>query len=130
MNNVSMHPATRSLARMTNGSTSRADMDFYPTPPEAVRALLAMETFRNPIWEPACGDGAISNELAAAGYDVTSTDLADRGFGTAGVDFLLEKIPRGRTIITNPPYGRGMAFTERTGGEVAMLLNLASLTTR
>ena len=122
---------------MTDGSESkRAAYAFYPTPPEATRALLAVERFSGPIWEPACGAGAISTELEAAGYTVTSTDLIGRGYGTAGVDFLLAKETRGRTIITNPPYGRGLAdrfvakalaFTEKTGGEVAMLLNLASL---
>jgi hypothetical protein len=38
----------------------RADHDYYPTPPEAVRALLGVEQFEGTIWEPACGDGAIS----------------------------------------------------------------------
>jgi len=47
-----------------------------------VRALLSVETFEGSIWEPACGDGAISKVLLAAGFDVVSTDLIDRGFGT------------------------------------------------
>jgi hypothetical protein len=29
---------------------SRADHDIYPTPPEAVRALLSVEAFDGPIW--------------------------------------------------------------------------------
>jgi hypothetical protein len=29
--------------------------NFYPTPPEATRALLSVETFDGLIWEPACG---------------------------------------------------------------------------
>lgn len=134
---LAQHPATRALGQMTNTPDSkRAAYDFYPTPPEAVRALLALERFSGPIWEPACGAGAISEELKAAGYAVTSTDLINRGYGEGGVDFLLAKEPRAKTIITNPPYGRGLAdrfvakalaFTEKTGGEVAMLLNLASL---
>lgn len=134
---VLQHPATRALGRMTDGTENkRAAYDFYPTPPEAVRALLALETFSGPIWEPACGEGAISEELKAAGYDVVSTDLIPRGYGEGGVDFLLAKVARGKTIITNPPYGRGLAdrfvakalaLTQKTGGDVAMLLNLASL---
>lgn len=34
----------------------RAPFEFYPTPPEATRALLSVETFDGTIWEPACGD--------------------------------------------------------------------------
>lgn len=115
---------------------SRAPYEFYPTPPEATRALLSMESFDGGVWEPACGTGHISKVLEAAGLDVVSTDLIDRGFGTGGVDFLRETTTRAVNIITNPPYGRGLAdrFVERalhltasTGGKVAMLLNLASL---
>lgn len=44
----------------------RAAYEFYPTPPEATRALLSVESFDGAIWEPACGDGAISEVLKAA----------------------------------------------------------------
>jgi hypothetical protein len=114
----------------------RAPHDFYPTPPEAVRALLSVETFDGSIWEPACGNGAISKVLIAAGHDVVSTDLVDYRYGSASVDFLNQRRMRGRHIVTNPPYGSGLAdafvkhalgLSEQTGGSVAMLLNLASL---
>ena len=115
----------------------RAPLEFYPTPPEATRALLSVENFDGSIWEPACGDGAISRELTKAGYDVTSTDLADRGFGKGGNDFLKSEEPLAKHIITNPPYGthglgdafvrRALIHTRKTGGTVAMLLNLRSL---
>ncbi len=115
----------------------RAPLEFYPTPPEATRALLSVESFDGPIWECACGDGAISSELTAAGYDVTSTDLVDRGFGAGGHDFLKSDTPLAKHIITNPPYGthglgdafvrRALMHTRKTGGSVAMLLNLRSL---
>ena len=59
----------------------RVPHDFYPTPPEAIRALLSVETFEGSIWEPACGDGAISKVLLEAGHEVVSTDLIDRGYG-------------------------------------------------
>ena len=32
----------------------RAAFEFYPTPPEATRALLSVEAFDGSIWEPAC----------------------------------------------------------------------------
>ena len=116
---------------------NRAKLEFYPTPPEAIRALLSVERFDGPIWEPACGDGAISRELETAGYEVVSTDLSDYGFGQAGQDFLKAEKSLAKHIITNPPYGthglgdafvrKALSFTKETGGSVAMLLNLRSL---
>lgn len=117
----------------------RLPNEFYPTPPEAVRALLSVETFDGSIWEPACGEGAIASVLTDAGHKVASTDLVDYGFGIPGVDFLKETRSRAKHIVTNPPYGSGLAnafitkslsFAEATRGTVAMLLNLASLAHR
>ena len=117
----------------------RLPNEFYPTPPEAVRALLSVETFEGSIWEPACGEGAIANVLTDAGHKVVSTDLVKYGFGIAGVDFLKELRPRAKHIVTNPPYGSGLAdafieksltFAAETGGIVAMLLNMSSLAHR
>lgn len=83
----------------------RAAYEFYPTPPEATRALMSVESFEGDIWEPACGDGAISKVLEAAGYQVVSTDLIDRGYGVGGHNFLKSDNPLAKNIITNPPYG-------------------------
>jgi predicted RNA methylase len=117
-------------------SPYRAPFEFYPTPPEATRAFLAAEHIDGSIWEPACGQGAIAIECEAAGYEVAATDLANYGYGEAGVDFLKCEVPRAKHIVTTPPYGHGLAdrfirqalaLTAKTGGKVAMLLNLASL---
>ena len=114
----------------------RARYEFYPTPPEATRALLSVEQFDGSIWEPACGRGAISMVLEAAGHQVVSTDLIQRDYGTGEIDFLRETESRAKHIVTNPPYGRGLGdafvrhalhLTRETDGSVAMLLNLASL---
>ena len=114
----------------------REPFDYYATPPEAIKALLAVESFDGSIWEPACGEGAISTVLEAEGYHVISTDLIDRSFGQGGINFLNETVPRAKHIITNPPYGYGLAdrfiqkalqFTQKTGGTVAMLCDLSSL---
>lgn len=114
----------------------RLPNEFYPSPPEATRALLSVERFHGSIWEPACGDGGIAKVLEDHGHAVISTDLHAYGVGTSGIDFLKEDEPRARHIVTNPPYGRGLAdlfvaralkLTRMTGGKVAMLLNLASL---
>lgn len=120
-------------------SPKRIPNEFYPTPPEATRALLSVERFEGSIWEPACGEGAIASVLTEAGHKVVATDLVDYGFGISGVDFLKETRARARHIVTNPPYGSGLAdafitkslgFAAETGGSVAMLLNLASLAHR
>ncbi|MDE8344167.1 MAG: hypothetical protein POG24_10155, partial [Acidocella sp.] len=38
--------------------------DFYPTPGWATYALINSEQFEGDIWEPACGDGSMSEVLA------------------------------------------------------------------
>ena len=105
--------------------------DFYPTPPEGTRALLSVETFTGPIWEPACGAGHLSKELEAAGYDVVSTDLVDRGYGEAGVDFLMEWQGRAPNIVTNPPFKLAEQFVERAlalaTGKICMLARIQFL---
>ena len=62
--------------------------------------------------------------------------MIDRGYGQGGINFLKETEPRAKNIITNPPYGRGLAdmffnkalfFARKTGGTVAMLCDLSSL---
>ncbi|MFH5927058.1 hypothetical protein [Roseomonas xinghualingensis] len=78
--------------------------DFYRTPDSATRALLAVESLPASIWEPACGDGAISEVLAGAGHRVISTDLVDRGYGDARRDFLMERRLAAPCIVTNPPF--------------------------
>lgn len=123
-------------SRRPGQSAWRVPFDFYTTPPEATRALLSVETFDGSIWEPACGDGRISRVLKNGGHTVVSTDLINRGYGIAGIDFLKETDARATHIVTNPPYGSGLAdkfigkalvLTRRTGGKVAMLLDLTAL---
>lgn len=107
--------------------------DFYATPPEAVRALLEVESFSGTIWEPACGDGAIVKVLRAAGHSVYATDLVDRGCpdSESRIDFLLERATDVGAIITNPPYALAKPFVvhslELGVPKVAMLLRLAFL---
>ncbi len=61
--------------------------------------------------------------LAAHGHQVVSTDLADRGFGAPGVDFLTcGTVPGGcRSIVTNPPYGDSGLHAGQTKSSLAML---------
>jgi len=121
-------------ARMGNGRDhlNQHPDGYYPTPPRGTRALLARESFKGVLWECACGDGAISRILEAAGFEVISTDLVDRGYGRCGHDFLADNASLADHVITNPPYGpaRGLSaqFVEhaltriRPGGTVCMLL--------
>ena len=110
---------------------SRRTDDFHETPRVAVEALLSVETFAGPIWEPACGRGAISEVLIEHGHDVISSDLVARGYGSGRTDFLLEWQPRAPNVITNPPYKLALAFAQHalavTAGRVALLLRLAWL---
>ncbi len=105
--------------------------DFFPTPERATRALLAVEAFDGPIWEPACGDGAISKILRGAGYETVDSDLIDRGYGETGIDFLMEWRARAPNIVTNPPFKLAVPFVQQslrlTTGKVAMLLKIAFL---
>ncbi len=121
--------------------------DYYATEPKAVELLLEQESFSNNIWEPACGEGHMSEVLKANGYNVLSTDLVYRGYGEKeSVNFLgsntdllndeaLEKHKKNfdGDIITNPPYKFALEFvkaaldTVREGHKVAMFLKLTFL---
>lgn len=105
--------------------------DFYSTPEEATLALLDVERFDGAIWEPACGDGAISRVVQRAGYECVSTDLVNRGFGQVRVDFTLEYEARAPNIVTNPPFKLANHFVRNalalTTGKVCMLLKVGFL---
>ncbi len=101
----------------------REGRDFYATPTWVTEALLRHVRFRGPIWEPCCGNGAMSTVLASHGYEVTSSDIAHRGFGTPGTDFLAcRDMPHGcRGIVTNPPYGDTGSHKGQAKSSPAML---------
>ena len=93
-------------------TTRRHENDFYPTPPLATRALAAVEAFRGDIWEPACGNGAISDVLSEKNA-VISTDLHDYGFGASNTDFLAADHLLAPNIVTNPPYKHAQVFVQK-----------------
>lgn len=117
------------LARVTKhraihvSGYEREGRDFYATPSWVTAALLQHVSFRGPIWEPCCGDGAMATVLAAHGYEVMATDIAERGFGTSGIDFLAcGSMPEDcRNIVTNPPYGDTSSHKGPAKSSVAML---------
>lgn len=109
-----------------NSAFGRNEADFYPTPPECTLALLERWEAPGVIWEPACGDGAISRVLNDAGHAVVSTDLYDRGYGDWTGDFLTSKPPvLFEAIVTNPPFNLAEKFIRRAAAlnvPFAMLL--------
>ena len=72
--------------------------------------LILKEIFSGNIWECACGQGDISKVFVEKGFIVHSTDLADRGFGIPGIDFLKYNGEMYDNIITNPPYKHALEF--------------------
>lgn len=108
------------------------DYNFYPTPRAVTDALLEVEEFGSEVWEPACGDGAISEVLIKHGYEVISSDIVDRGYGE--VEDFFESDRTAENIVTNPDYDFSEGFVRRAlvraTHKVAMLLPLAFLTSR
>lgn len=112
-------------------TADRDGPDFFPTPAWATHALTDNEIFRGGIWEPACGNGAMSKVLSnSTGNFVFSSDLYDRGFGETGIDFLNERRDVDN-IITNPPYNSAEGFVSvglpSVRNKLALLLRLAFL---
>lgn len=111
--------------------TERAELDYYSTDPDTVRALLNVEKFSSKILEPACGAGAISKVLEAGGYSVTSSDLVNREYGAVKNFFDIQNFDG--DIVTNPPYAFAREFVLHalevvpTGNKIAMLLRLQFL---
>jgi hypothetical protein len=104
--------------------------DYFPTPAWATHALADNEAFEGDIWESACGNGAMSDVLELYGNRVVSSDLFDRGYGEAGIDFL-DSHRRAANIVTNPPYNSAEGFVkaglEKADRKFALLLRLAFL---
>ena len=106
------------LAASNHTTKEREKNDYYATEPKAMELLLQLESFSPYVWEPACGEGHLSEVLKTHGYKVKSSDIIDRGYtGTETLDFL--KIKRedirqdfSRDIITNPPYKYAKEFVE------------------
>lgn len=112
----------------------RRDREFYVTPEWCTKVLLEKETFNHNIWEPACGNGAISKVLMEKGYNVYSTDIHDNRKEFKEQNDVLDFIKNTQLvynldIITNPPYNKAVEFIElsllqtlRYDGKIAMLL--------
>ena len=86
----------------------REKNDFYPTPPEPTRAIIRAERSSLSrfalVWEPACGDGAMTREMEAADLQVHSSDMIDRGIGAEKKSFYDFDVAPSKAILTNPPF--------------------------
>jgi len=103
-----------------NNKADRRELDFYPTPKDVTAALLdflklPIETI---IWEPACGDYAMSSVMEQRGYCVIKTDIKH------GQDYFTTH-EQADAIITNPPFNTSERFITKAIQEaktVAMLV--------
>ena len=100
-------------SRLACGNTAykRNESDFYPTPPDVTYALLnflKLSYQKTVIWEPACGEGHMLDQMKKMGYSAFGTDI------NTGTDFLTADAPRYFTwIITNPPFSLADQFVQR-----------------
>lgn len=123
----------KSIGASNHTGKERETNDYYATDPKAAELLCDMFYLHRNIWEPACGEGHLSEVFKAKGYDVHSTDLVDRGYGIGGIDFLQCSEPFCGDIITNPPYKYAQQFVEKAlslipdGYYVGMFLKLTFL---
>lgn len=117
-------------------TAQREENDYYATDPRALQYLLNYETFDKNIWEPACGEGNLSEVLKEHGHNVFSTDLIDRGYQDKLHDFLSNNIKFNGDIITNPPFKYTTEFIKNAmeavpmGNKVAMFLKINYLSGR
>lgn len=109
------------LGASNHAEHEREKHDYYSTDPKALKLFLnALERddvlLFDDIYEPACGEGHLSEVLIAEGYNVHSTDLINRGYGDSGVDFLtLTELPFDECdVLTNPPYKFAKEFVEHS----------------
>lgn len=113
-----------------NPQRGRVENDFYATPTEATEALLDRVGFVGNIYEPACGNGMMSEIIKK--YNICySSDLCDRGYGQPHTDFLKANWTTVDNIVTNPPFNLFQEFAEKSlelaSGKVALFGKLQAL---
>ncbi len=132
---------------------NRDPHDWYVEPTAATTALLRVEHFVGPIWDPACGRGHIVQACWDANLQASGTDIVRRvgeeapPWWTREFDFLAARagspaqpphLPfpawQATNIVTNPPYFRGRGteqFIRRAlevaRGKVAVFASLSFL---
>ena len=123
----------KTLGASNNTDADRQREDYYATEPKATEWLCKLERFEGRILEPSCGEGHMSRVLEAAGYEVVSRDLVDRGYGEVADFLAIDNLEWDGNIVTNPPYKYAQEFVEKAlsiipeGKKVAMFLKLTFL---
>ena len=101
----------KALGHIRQPGRVRAADDFYVEPAWAVDALLnAIGIVLGWVWDPACGTGTIPRACNRRGIRAVGSDIASRGYGRTGVDFLTTTKLRAETIICNPPFSLAEEF--------------------
>lgn len=85
---------------------ARLPRDFYPTPAEAVRPLLAHLAPGTRFVEPCAGDGALVDHLTAAGHVCVWESDIEPQRSMLQADALALHYVSQDCIITNPPWDR------------------------
>lgn len=93
--------------RADSSRVTKSQLDFYPTPGWATRALFeyAPVTINGVVWEPAAGGGHMVKVLEEQALQVIATDIQ-----TDGLDFLTRPAINCDWVITNPPFNQAMDF--------------------
>ena len=123
----------KTLGASNHTDAERQREDYYATEPKATEWLCKLERFEGRILEPSCGEGHMSRVLEAAGYEVVSRDLVDRGYGEVADFLAIDNLEWDGNIVTNPPYKYAQQFVEKAlsiipkGKKVAMFLKLTFL---
>lgn len=123
----------KTLGASNHTDADRQREDYYATEPKATEWLCKLERFEGRILEPSCGEGHMSRVLEAAGYEVVSRDLVDRGYGEVADFLAIDNLEWDGNIVTNPPYKYAQEFVEKAlsiipeGKKVAMFLKLTFL---
>jgi len=82
--------------------------NWYVEPTQSTAALLTVERFTGPVWDPSCGQGNIVSTLIAAGYEAKGTDIVRRTYAkwfSGELDFLSDHDVTGAVnICMNPPF--------------------------
>ena len=74
----------KTLGASSHTKEQRQQDDYYATDPRSIDCLLEKAHPQKDIWECACGEGHLSKRLMELGFNVRSTDLVYRGFGSGG----------------------------------------------
>ena len=118
------------LGSSNHSPREREQHDYYATDPIAIDLLTTKIRLPDVVYEPACGEGHLSERLKQYGCKVYSADLIDRGYGEVKDFFDTTSLPEDCScIITNPPYKYATEFILHSleilpeGGYCFMLLN-------